>query len=99
MQQALARGYRWRQLLDSGEVASMKDIAAREDTDHSYVARMINLTLLAPEIIDAILDDTIPDMRLTALAISPPLLWQEQLYHVGLVPDPAIWSGELNRLP
>ncbi|MGO1073403.1 hypothetical protein [Lysobacter sp. CA199] len=99
MQQALARGFRWREMLDAGEVASMKEIAAQEKTDHSYVARMINVTLLAPQIIEAILDDTLPDIRLTRLAVSPPLLWEEQLYHVGLVPDPAIWRGEVNRLP
>ena len=90
MQQALARGYRWREMLDTGEVASMKEIAANESTDHSYVARMINLTLLAPEIIEAILDDTLPDIRLTALAVSPPLMWRDQLYSVGLEFDPSL---------
>ncbi|UNP29285.1 hypothetical protein [Lysobacter gummosus] len=86
MQKALARGFRWRDMLDTGEVASMKEIAAREKTDHSYVARMINMTLLAPQIIEAILDDTIPDIRLTRLAVSPPLFWQDQLQHLGMQP-------------
>ncbi|WP_031372157.1 hypothetical protein [Lysobacter antibioticus] len=84
MQQALVRGLRWREMLDSGEVASMKEIAAREKTDNSYIARMINMTLLAPQIIEAILDDTLPDVRLTRLAVSPPSLWPDQLKHVGL---------------
>ena len=84
MQQALARGFRWREMLDAGEVASMKEIAAKEKTDHSYVARMINMTLLAPQIIEAILDDTLPDVRLTRLVVSPPLLWQDQLQRIGL---------------
>lgn len=84
MQQALARGFRWRDMLDIGEVASMKEIAVRENTDHSYVARMINMTLLAPQIIESILDDTLPDIRLTRLVVSPPLLWQDQLQRVGL---------------
>jgi hypothetical protein len=84
MQQALARGFRWRDMLDTGEVASMKEIAASENTDHSYVARMINMTLLAPQIIEAILDDTLPDIRLTRLVVSPPLFWQDQLQRVGL---------------
>ncbi|WP_057916334.1 hypothetical protein [Lysobacter antibioticus] len=84
MQQALARGFRWRDMLDAGEVASMKEIAAKENTDHSYVARMINMTLLAPQIVEAILDDTLPDIRLTRLVVSPPLLWQDQLQRVGL---------------
>lgn len=84
MQQALVRGFRWREMLDSGEVASMKEIAARERTDNSYIARMINVTLLAPQIIEAILDDTLPDIRLTRLAVSPPLLWHDQLQQIGL---------------
>ncbi|ALN78550.1 lacI family regulatory protein [Lysobacter antibioticus] len=62
----------------------MKEIAAKENTDHSYVARMINMTLLAPQIVEAILDDTLPDIRLTRLVVSPPLLWQDQLQRVGL---------------
>jgi hypothetical protein len=76
---ALARGFRWLRMLESGEAASMSEIARREGGDHSYVARMLNLTTLAPEIIAAILDETLPaDVRLVDLAISPPLAWDEQ---------------------
>lgn len=79
LQAALARGFRWRDLLDAGEVASMKDIAESESVDRSYVARMINMTLLAPELIEAILDDTVPDWTLDDVAIAPPDRWDEQL--------------------
>ncbi|MET4727950.1 hypothetical protein ABIE09_001757 [Lysobacter enzymogenes] len=79
LQSALARGYRWRAMLDTGEVASMKDIADSENIDRSYVARMINMTLLAPELIEAILDDTVPDWTLDDVAIAPPDRWDEQL--------------------
>ncbi|MGO1069617.1 hypothetical protein [Lysobacter sp. CA199] len=88
LQRALARGYRWRGMLESGEVASAKEIAERESTDNSYVGRIINLTLLAPEIIAGILDDTVPDVQIDRLGMSPPLLWSDQLAVVGMSPAP-----------
>ena len=57
----------------------MCDIARRESTNHSYVARHINLTLLAPDIVAAILDETLPEGdQLLALAIKPPMLWRDR---------------------
>jgi hypothetical protein len=51
----------------------------REGTNHSDVARHINLTLLAPDIVAAILDETLPeDDQLLSLAIDPPMLWEDQ---------------------
>ena len=61
LQQALGRGHRWLRQLDAGECASMGDIARLEGADPSYVARMLKLTLLAPDIVEAILDDALPD--------------------------------------
>ncbi|MGO1069685.1 hypothetical protein [Lysobacter sp. CA199] len=84
LQRALAKGFRWRAMLECGEVASMKEIAEAESTDNSYVGRIINLTLLAPEIIAGILDDTVPDVQIDQLGISPPLLWSEQRRLVGI---------------
>lgn len=79
LQLALARGHRWLRMLETGEAASMSDIARREDTNFSYVARHINLTLLAPDIVAAILDETLPEgVQLMDLAINPPMLWQDQ---------------------
>ncbi|MBT2746206.1 MULTISPECIES: LacI family transcriptional regulator [unclassified Lysobacter] len=95
LQAALARGYRWRDMLDHGEVASTKDIADSGNIDRSYVSRMINMTMLTPEIIESILDDTLPDFTLADIAIAPPDLWDEQLRKFrlrrtsnGLVQDP-----------
>ncbi len=57
----------------------MCDIARREGTNHSYIARQINLTLLAPEIVAAIFDETLASgVQLMELAINPPMHWQEQ---------------------
>ncbi|PSJ17163.1 LacI family transcriptional regulator [Nitrosomonas supralitoralis] len=79
LQLALARGHRWLAMLESGEAKSLKEIAARESVDNSYVSRMVNLTTLAPEIVAAILDDTLPDhIILFDLAVDPPALWEEQ---------------------
>lgn len=79
LQQALARGHRWMAMLTSGEARSLKDIAAREGVDSSYVGRMLNLTTLAPDLVAAILDDTVPSgVTLLDLAINPPVLWEEQ---------------------
>ncbi|WP_342316403.1 hypothetical protein [Lysobacter sp. FW306-1B-D06B] len=66
-------------MLESGEAASILDIAERQGEDRSYVGRMLNLTLLAPDIVAAILDGTLPEsLRLQDLAINPPMLWEEQ---------------------
>jgi hypothetical protein len=77
LQLALARAHRWLRMLVAGEAASMSEIARREGTDHSYVARHINLTLLAPDIVDAVLDEEQQDdVRLHALSINPSALWE-----------------------
>jgi hypothetical protein len=76
LQLVLARGHRWLAMLESGEVCSMKEIARREGVDDSYVSRMVNLTTLAPDIVAAILDDTLPpEVTLFGLAAGTPLLW------------------------
>ena len=89
LQLALARGHRWLRMLEVGEVASLREIAQRDGADHSYVAKHINLTMLAPDIVAAILDDAVPDgVRLSALLINPPVLWEEQRAALGLTAAP-----------
>ena len=84
LQLALARGHRWLAMLESGEVKWLKEIAIREGVDNSYVSRMVNLTNLAPDIVDAILDDALPDhLTLFDLAVDPPALWEKQWDRVG----------------
>lgn len=85
LQLALARGHRWLAMLERGEVASLKEIAAREKVDDSYVSRMVNLTTLAPDIVAAILEDALPnDVTLIDLAVDPPALWEAQRARIGL---------------
>jgi hypothetical protein len=53
---ALARGFRWRRMLEEGRYASIRELAAAEGVDRAYVGRVLNLTLLAPEVVEAALD-------------------------------------------
>ena len=86
IQLALARGHRWLAVLESGEAKSLKEIATREGIDNSYVSRMVNLTTLAPDIIDAILLNELPDhLTLFDLAVDPPALWDEQRARLEIV--------------
>jgi hypothetical protein len=53
---ALARAFRWQRMLESGEFATIGDLAARENIAPSYMTRVMRLTLLPPELVEAILD-------------------------------------------
>ena len=53
---AIARAYRWQRLLEEGTYASMRDLAAAEKISPTYVSRLLRLTLLAPAIVEAVLD-------------------------------------------
>jgi hypothetical protein len=53
---ALARGFRWKRMLDSGEFATISELAEHEKIALSYMTRVLRLTLLAPELVEAILD-------------------------------------------
>jgi len=56
MVKALARAFRWRRMLESGTVGTVIEIATREKINPSYVSRVLRLMLLAPAIVEAILD-------------------------------------------
>ena len=71
-------------MLESGKAKSMKEIARREGVDDSYVSRVVTLTMLAPEIVAAILDETLPEeVTLFELAAGTPGLWREQWGRIG----------------
>src|SRR6202022_4666261 len=55
MVKAIARAFRWREMLESGTHATIAEIAAAERINESYVGRVLRLTLLAPDIVEAIL--------------------------------------------
>lgn len=79
IQLALAGGHRWLAMVESGEARTLSEVAEREGMDRAYVSRMVNLTTLAPDIVAAILDETLPsEVTLFDLASGTPLLWEEQ---------------------
>jgi hypothetical protein len=53
---ALGRAFRWRRMLEEGRYASIRELAAAEGVDRAYVGRVLNLTLLPPEVVEAVLD-------------------------------------------
>lgn len=53
---ALARAFRWKRMLESGDFTTIAELAEREGIAVSYVTRLLRLTQLGPDIIDAILD-------------------------------------------
>ena len=79
IQAALVRGHRWLAMIESGKVRNLAQIAEMEKMDPTYLSRIMNLTTLAPDIVAAILDETLPDhVTLFDLASGTPLLWDEQ---------------------
>jgi hypothetical protein len=52
----LARGFRWKRLIERNDYQSISDLAAAEKISEAYVRRLLRLTLLSPRIIEAILD-------------------------------------------
>ncbi|MBF0177971.1 MAG: hypothetical protein HQL63_14155 [Magnetococcales bacterium] len=84
MIKALGRAHRWLKMLESGKVASMRELAEQEKLDGSYVSRILRLTLLAPDIINAILDGRQPESLTLADLMEPlPMLWSEQRERLG----------------
>lgn len=81
---ALARAFRWKHLLESGEFATVSELAEREGIAPSYVTRVLRLTLLAPDIVEAILDGKQgPEVTLARVLEPFPVEWAIQTEHLG----------------
>ena len=80
---ALARAFRWNRLLDSGEFTTIAELAESEGIAVSYMTRVLRLTLLAPDIVEAVLDGRQgPELTLARM----------------LAPFPAEWMGQRESL-
>jgi hypothetical protein len=78
---ALARGFRWRKLLEKGDFATIEEIAVAENINPSYISRLLRMTLLAPEIVEAILVGRQPEGLTMARAMQPfPAEWKCQSF-------------------
>lgn len=76
---AISRAHRWKKLLDDGRYGSIIEMAQALKTDRHHMARILRLTLLAPDIIEAILSGKEPDgFSLRQLVSEIPVLWDEQ---------------------
>src|SRR5262245_27848291 len=53
---AIARAHRWRHMLESGQYASTAELANSEEINQSYLCRILRLTLLAPAIVEAVIN-------------------------------------------
>jgi hypothetical protein len=83
---ALARGFRWRKLLETGHFATIQEIAEAEKINPSYVSRVLRMTLLSPDIVEAILAGRQPEGLTMARAMQPfPEEWVRQHEHICAV--------------
>lgn len=84
MVKALARAFRWQEMLENGTYSTVKEIAVKERINESYVSRVLRLTLLAPEIVESIaVGSHSPQMTLTTLMGRMPIAWRDQKTVVG----------------
>jgi hypothetical protein len=74
---ALARAWRWQRMLESSEYATAAELADAERISRSYVCRVLRLTLLAPDIVERILDGR-PTAGLAQFLKPFPVEWQRQ---------------------
>ncbi|MGK7863221.1 hypothetical protein ACFHNC_12305 [Falsiroseomonas sp. E2-1-a4] len=76
---ALARAFRWRRMMEAGRYGTINELAAAERINSSYISRLLRLTPLAPDIVEAILDGRQPEgMTLPRLMAPFPVEWEGQ---------------------
>ncbi len=75
---ALGRAHRWKAMLESGEYASITELATTENINLSYLCRVLRLTLLAPDITEALLNGRHRQLQLFELLQPISLVWDEQ---------------------
>ncbi len=80
----IARAHRWRTLLEKGRYGSIRELALALGVDNSYVARLLRLTLLAPDVVEAVLDGTEPSGISLEKLYRAPMEWERQRQELGL---------------
>jgi hypothetical protein len=77
---ALARAFRYQRMLDSGKYTTIAEMAAGEKLDRGYLGRLLQLTLLAPDLVEAIVEGRqVEGVTLPALLAGVPTIWVQQL--------------------
>lgn len=76
---ALARAFRYQRMLDDGRYASISEMAAAEKLDRGYLGRLLQLTLLAPDLVEAIVEGRQAEGVTLPRLLEPfPVEWDEQ---------------------
>jgi len=76
---ALARAFRWQEMIETGQAKSNSDLARKLKLDQSYIARTIRLASLAPDIVEAVLNGQgRNNLSLRSLRRGLPISWEEQ---------------------
>lgn len=81
---ALGKARLWKNQIEQGKVFSLEEIAIREGVNKSHISRILNLNLLAPDIIEKIIHDTAGNLNLSDLTKAGPMEWEEQRKMLGL---------------
>jgi hypothetical protein len=76
---AIVRAHRWRQMIESGKYTSSAELAEAEKVNDSYLSRILRLTLIAPDLTEAILAGRQPStLQLDELLKPLPAAWKQQ---------------------
>ena len=74
---ALARAFRWQKMLEKGDHTTITELADAEKINHSYLSRVLRLTLLAPDIVESIINGN-QLLTLKDVLHPFPLVWDQQ---------------------
>ena len=86
LQKALVQGFKYRDALENGEVATVSELSRRENQDRAFMFRSLSMVNLAPDIVEAILDGSEPaKLTMAALRRGIPDDWNEQRRLFGIV--------------
>jgi site-specific DNA recombinase len=89
LMKTIARAHQWFNLLVSGEVKSLAEVAAREGVHYRFVGKIIRPAFLAPEILEAIAEGRQPAELTTehlTKHLQPPFDWDDQRQLLGFSP-------------
>ena len=80
----IARGFYWQEMIDSGKITNIRELAKIMNVNESYVGRTIRLTMLSPEIIHRAIRGTLPEDISLAKLYKLPDRREEQLKQLGI---------------
>ena len=80
----IARGFYWQEMIDSGKITNIRELAKIMNVNESYVGRTIRLTMLSPEIIHRAIRGTLPEDISLAKLYKLSDRWDEQLQQLGI---------------